>query len=120
MGKLTVLALRIVLTTAMGGALFAQTVMIPMVAADGADSDGLSGLGVAYVVVLELSLTAFQVFAVCVWKLLTLVRKGNVFSPAAFRYVDIVIGACVAASLLVFTLGFLAAPARTWRPASCC
>ena len=38
--------------------------------------------------------------AVCVWRLLTMVRRGTVFSHAAFRYVDIVIGAIAAASVL--------------------
>ncbi|WP_231980124.1 DUF2975 domain-containing protein [Tessaracoccus coleopterorum] len=51
-----------------------------------------------------------QVFAVCIWRLLTLVRRGSVFSEASFRYVDVVIGAFVAASLLALALGVLLAP----------
>ncbi|MBT2535360.1 DUF2975 domain-containing protein [Arthrobacter sp. ISL-69] len=35
---------------------------------------------------------------VCVWRLLTMVRRGTVFSHAAFRYVDVVTGAVAAAS----------------------
>ena len=108
MGNLTVLALRIVLTVAMGGALFVQAVMIPMVAVNEADPGGLTGQGVTFIVILELGLAAFQVVAVCVWKLLTLVRKGRVFSHAAFRYVDVVIGACVAAAVLTFGLSLIA------------
>ncbi|RVX43802.1 DUF2975 family protein [Nonomuraea polychroma] len=45
-----------------------------------------------------------EVVLVCVWRLVTMVRRGTVFSHAAFRYVDIVIGAIVAAALPVFAL----------------
>lgn len=109
MGKLTVLALRIVLAVALGGSLFVQVVMIPMVSVNEADPGGIDGRGVTLIVILELGLLAFQVVAVCVWRLLTMVRKGEVFSHAAFRYVDVVIGACAAATLLTFGLGTLAA-----------
>ena len=51
-----------------------------------------------------------QISAICVWQLLTMVRRGSVFSRAAFRYVDIVIGAVAAASVLMFLLAVLLAP----------
>jgi hypothetical protein len=47
---------------------------------------------------------------VCVWRLVTMVRRGTVFSHAAFRYVDIVIGAIVAAALVWFTVAAINAP----------
>jgi hypothetical protein len=53
---------------------------------------------------------------VCVWRLLTMVRRGTVFSHAAFRYVDVVIGAAAVASLLTFWLGFTLAPGEAVAP----
>ncbi len=53
---------------------------------------------------------------VCVWRLLTMVRRGTVFSHAAFRYVDVVIGAAVVASLLTFALGYTLAPGEAVAP----
>jgi hypothetical protein len=45
-----------------------------------------------------------------------MVRRGTVFSHAAFRYVDIVIGAAAAASLLTFALGVTLAPGEAVAP----
>lgn len=53
---------------------------------------------------------------VCVWRLLTMVRRGTVFSHAAFRYVDIVTGAIASASLLMFCLGVVLAPGEAVAP----
>ncbi|WP_353681943.1 DUF2975 domain-containing protein [Microbacterium sp. ABRD28] len=49
-----------------------------------------------------LGIVTLQVFAVCVWRLLTMVRRDAVFTPAAFRYVDVIIGAVIAASVVTF------------------
>jgi Protein of unknown function (DUF2975) len=43
------------------------------------------------------------VVAVCVWRLLTRVRRGTVFSDAAFRYVDVIFVAVGTASLLTLS-----------------
>jgi hypothetical protein len=45
-----------------------------------------------------------------------MVRAGTVFSEAAFRYVDIVIGAIVAAAVLVFVLAVVLAPGEAVAP----
>jgi Protein of unknown function (DUF2975) len=45
-----------------------------------------------------------------------MVRRGTVFSHAAFRYVDLVIGTVAAASLLTFGLGFTLAPGEAVAP----
>ena len=45
---------------------------------------------------------------VCVWRLLTLVRADSIFTPRAFVWVDVSLGAVVFATVLVVaTLGFL-------------
>jgi hypothetical protein len=45
-----------------------------------------------------------------------MVRRGTVFSHAAFRYVHVVIGAMVAAALLVFALAVVLAPGEAVAP----
>ena len=45
-----------------------------------------------------------------------MVRRGTVFSTAAFRYVDVVIGAVTAAALLLFGLGVVLAPGEDVAP----
>ena len=111
MGQLTLLTLRAVLVALLAGSLFVQTVMVPMLAADLEGlNPGLAYLRVPLLVLIVLGIVTIQIVLVCVWRLSTMVRRGTVFSHAAFRYVDIVIGAIVAAAVLVFALGFLLAP----------
>lgn len=117
MGKLTVLALRAVLVALLAGSVFVQTVMVALLAADLEDLDPeYAYLRVPILAIVVLGILAAQVVLVCVWRLVTMVRRGTVFSHAAFRYVDIVIGAIVAAALLVFALGFLLAPGEAVPP----
>ena len=66
--------------------------------------------------IIVLGIVTIQVCMVCVWRLLTMVRRGTVFSPAAFRYVDVVIGAIAVASGLMFGLGVVLAPGEAAAP----
>jgi hypothetical protein len=116
MGRLTVLALRIVLAVALAGSLLVQAVMVPLLWADIEGSDLAAWARSAVVVIVILGIATMQVTAVCVWRLLTMVRRGTVFSHAAFRYVDIVIGAVATASLLTFGLGVVLAPGESVAP----
>jgi DUF2975 family protein len=59
---------------------------------------------------------AAQVVLACVWQLVSMVRRGTVFSPAAFRYVHVMIGGFVAAALLAFALGVVLAPGEAVAP----
>jgi hypothetical protein len=117
MGKLAVAALRGVLVVLLAGSLFVQGVMVPLLAID------MNGLKPEYaylrtpiLVILVLGVLAAQVVLVCVWRLVTMVRRGTVFSIGAFRYVHIVIGAFVAAACLVFALGVVLAPGEAVAP----
>ncbi|MFJ4616882.1 DUF2975 domain-containing protein [Streptomyces sp. NPDC088812] len=117
MGKLTVLALRAVLGVLLAGSVFVQAVMVLLLAVD---LDGLAA-DVAYLrtpllVIVVLGVLALEVVLVCVWRLVTMVRRGTVFSDAAFRYVDVVTGAFVAAALLVFALAVVLAPGEAVAP----
>jgi hypothetical protein len=115
MGKLTVLALRGVIVALFCGAVFVQTVMVALLAAD-LDGEGLADRRVPIVVIVVLGVVTVQTVLVCVWRLVTMVRRGTVFSLAAFRYVHVVIGAFTAAALLVFTLGAVLAPGEEVAP----
>lgn len=110
MGKPTVLVVRIVLVMVLVGSLFVQCVMVPLMAADLADAPPeYAPLRIPLVVIAVLGVLTVEVTVVCVWLLLTMARRGTVFSHAAFRFVDITIGAVAAASLLAFALGTLLA-----------
>lgn len=117
MGTLTILALRIVLALVLAGSVFVQVVMVPLLAID---LDELNPdhayLRTPLLVFAVLGVVTIQVVLVCVWRLVTMVRRGTVFSDAAFRYVDVVIGAIVAASLLTFGLGVVLAPGEAVAP----
>ncbi len=117
MSRWTILALRAVLAASIGGSLFLQAVMIPLIARDmnGADPEVLD-LRVPFLTVIVLGIVTTQVVMVCVWRLLTMVRQGTVFSPAAFRFVDIIIGAVAVASGLMLLLGVILAPGEAVAP----
>ena len=114
MGQLTVLALRIVIVMVLIGSLFVQAVMVPLLAVDMDDVGNTVRVPVLVIVVLGIA--TIQVSAVCVWRLLTMVRRGTVFSHAAFRYVDVVIGAIATASALTFGLAVTLAPGEAVAP----
>lgn len=110
-------ALRAVLVAAFSGSLFVQVVMVPMVAADmaGADQEVLN-LRAPLFAIIVLGIVMTQVVMVCLWRLVTMVRHGTVFSRTAFRYVDVVIGAVAFAALLTFALGVVLAPGDAVPP----
>ena len=97
MGKLTVRALRAVLALMLAGAVFVQVGLVWALVSGSDPEDGSLPLTALRVVTI-VGMVSVQVALVCVWRLVTMVRRGTVFSHAAFRYVDIVIGALVAAA----------------------
>ena len=117
MGNLTVAALRIVLVMMFAGSLFVQILMVPLLYVDLSEADPeVAAIRTPLVILTVLIILAIQVAIVCVWGLVTMVRRGTVFSTDAFRLVNIVIGAFAAASLLTFGLGVLLAPGETVAP----
>ncbi|KOU43756.1 ABC transporter [Streptomyces sp. WM6373] len=113
MGKLTVRALRAVLTVVLTGTVFVQASMVWALGHD--PEDGSLPLTPMRVITI-LGMVSAQVALVCVWRLVTMVRRGTVFSPAAFRYVDGVIWAIVAAALLWFAVTAVNAPGQREDP----
>ncbi|GII85704.1 transporter [Sphaerisporangium siamense] len=117
MGKLTVLVLRAVLVALLAGSVFMQAVMAPLMATDLEEIDpAFAPLRVPFLVIAVLGIVMVEVVLFCVWRLVSMVARGTVFSHAAFRYVDIVIGAVVAAALLMAALAFLLAPGEAVPP----
>ena len=113
MGKLTVHALRAVLVLVLTGTVFVQAMMVLALATK--PDDGSLPL-TAFRVIAILGMVSVQVAVVCVWRLVTMVRRGTVFSNAAFRYVDVMIGAIVAAALVWFAVTAINAPGQRDDP----
>ncbi|MDI6943074.1 DUF2975 domain-containing protein [Microbacterium barkeri] len=108
MSRATILILRLVIALALAGSVVVQAFLLPLI---WVDLEGVETASrVAFVVILGLGVTTMQVFGVCVWQLLTRVRRGSIFSESSFRYVDVIIGAIAAAALLAFALAILLAP----------
>ncbi|OEV09955.1 DUF2975 domain-containing protein [Streptomyces nanshensis] len=115
MGKLTVGALRAVLGVVLVGTVLVQALMVWTLITGNDPEDGTLPL-TALRVVTVLGLGTVQAAVVCVWRLVAMVRRGTVFSDAAFRYVDGIIGAIVAAALVWFTVTVLNAPGQREDP----
>jgi hypothetical protein len=115
MGKLTVWALRAVLVVVLAGTVFVQVGMVWALVGGNDPEDGSLPLTPLRVITI-LGMVAVQVTGVCVWRLVTMARRGTVFSDAAFRYVDIVIGAITAAALLWFAVTAINAPGQRADP----
>jgi hypothetical protein len=109
MGKLSVRALRAVLAVVLAGTVFVQAGMVWTLVSGSDPEDGSIPLTALRVITI-LGMVSVQVALVCVWRLVTMVRRGTVFSHAAFRYVDIMIGAIVAAALVWFAVTIVNAP----------
>jgi hypothetical protein len=82
---------------------------------DGLDPD-YAYLRTPLILLVLLGIVTIQVTVICVWRLLTMVRRGTVLSRAAFRYVDVVMGAALAASVLTMGLAVTLAPGEAVAP----
>ncbi|MGW1246732.1 DUF2975 domain-containing protein [Streptomyces sp. NPDC002535] len=115
MGKLAVGALRAVLAVVFTGTVLVQVLMVWVLISGSDPEDGSLPLTPLRVIV-ALGMVVAQVALVCVWRLVAMVRRGTVFSLAAFRYVDGVIGAIVAAAVLWFAVTAINAPGQRDDP----
>ena len=106
MSTWVVRALRVVITIALAGSVAVQAGMVALLWLD--TDEKPTGVGISLVVIGVLGVVTLQVIAVCIWRLLTMVGRGTVFSPAAFRYVDTVVGAISAAAVLIFSVAVVA------------
>ncbi|QFZ71983.1 DUF2975 domain-containing protein [Streptomyces fagopyri] len=115
MGKLAVRALRGVLAVVLVGTVFVQASMVWTLISGRDPEDGSVPLTALRVITIA-GMVSAQVASVCVWRLVAMVRRGTVFSHRAFRYVDGVIGAIVAAGLLWFAVTAVNAPGQRDDP----
>ncbi|WP_306324502.1 DUF2975 domain-containing protein [Streptomyces venezuelae] len=115
MGKLAVQALRAVLAVVLAGTVFVQVSMLWLLVSGTDPEDGSLPLTPLRVIVV-LGMVAAQAALVSVWRLVTMVRRGTVFSHKAFRYVDIVIGSIVSVSLMWFGVTAINAPGQREDP----
>ncbi|HEX4829974.1 MAG TPA: DUF2975 domain-containing protein [Trebonia sp.] len=115
MGKLAVRALRAVLVLVLTGAVLVQALMV-WTLASGRDPEGGSLPLTAFRVFTILGLVSVEVIGACVWRLVAMVRRGTVFSHGAFRYVDVIIGAIVAAAFVWFAVTAVNAPGQRADP----
>jgi hypothetical protein len=115
MGNLAVRTLRAVLALVLTGTGLVQAMMVWTLVSGNDPEDGTLPLTALRVITI-LGMASVQVALVCVWRLVTMVRRGTVFSHAAFRYVDGVIGAIVAAALLWFAVTAVNAPGQRDDP----
>jgi len=113
MGKLAVHALRAVLAVVFVGTVLVQVLMV--VAMFTKADDGTLPL-TQFRIVTIIGLVTVEVTLFCVWRLVAMVRRGTVFTHAAFRYVDVVIGAIVAAALVWFAVTIINAPGQRDDP----
>ncbi|MGO4147418.1 DUF2975 domain-containing protein [Paenarthrobacter sp. YAF11_1] len=113
MGKLTILALRVVIALVLAGSLFVQVRMVPLLSTDLMEAGAPDGPRIALLAIVVLGILCVQVVAVCVWRLLTMVRRGTVFSHRAFRFVDVIFGAIAFAAVLMFAIAVILAPGET-------
>ena len=117
MGALTILALRLVLAIVFAGSLFVQIVMVPLLAADLAQlPPDYDHLRFPVLLIVIVAFVTVEVCCVCVWRLVSMMRRGTVFTPRAFRFVDVIIVAILVGALDTFALGVVLAPGEAVAP----
>lgn len=108
MAKSTIIVLRVVIALALVGSVAVQALIVPLLWLDLAGEE-LWGR-IAFVSIVVLGVGTLQVFGICVWLLLTKVRRGSIFSTSSFRYIDVIIGAILVAAALLWILAAILAP----------
>lgn len=102
MHRASILTLKALIVVMVALLLACQLFVVPGVAGEmAARYPGLSELQLPGVVIAVLFLLCVQVVLICVWRLLSLVRASVIFSDSAFIWVDIILSAIVAATLLI-------------------
>ena len=105
MARTTVVVLQAVIALALIGSVIVQALILPAIWVDLHEVP--LAARITFVTLLALEVVAMQVFAVCVWQLLTKVRTGSVFSASSFLYVNIIVGAIAAAAVVTFAIAVL-------------
>jgi len=104
MSRILVLVLRILLALVTIGLLFAQIVVIPIASLEFGRDFGSTAVGVFYTVTGIAVVACIEVALVATWVLLGMVRRDAIFSARAFRGVDVIIGAGIAATIVLMVV----------------
>ncbi len=111
MHRLTMSTLRLLLATAIAVSLATQAVALPWLAGLMADDyPEYAALRYPVLVAAILAVACGQVVLVCLWRLLDLVADDAIFDPRAFRWVDRMIAAIIAAAGVVLATLLYTAP----------
>jgi len=101
----TILALRVALGAVLLGTIATQALIIPLLAAEAArESPEVAYLEGPYTLAAIVFVLCVQLAVACVWRLLSFVRRGSIFSPAAFAWVNRIIGSIVVAVGILATM----------------
>ena len=111
----TIRSLRAIIAIALLGSVVVQAGIVAALWVDAEDRDPF-GYEIAWAVIGALGVGCLQVVAVCIWRLLTMVRRGTVFSHGAFRYVDLEIAALGTGAFLIFGIAGVARFANHAHP----
>ena len=87
------------------GALFAQIRLVPFIATGLAEDSGHAAAGVPYAVAGITVIACGELALLAMWVLLSQVRRGAIFSGTALRWVDVILGAAVAATIILLAVG---------------
>lgn len=105
MGRAGITALRVLLAVVVLGGLVAQLWFFPVLAGQLVETyPELAWLRVPVLAAIVVILLGVQVGVVAVWRLLSMVESDHVFSPDAFRWVDVVIGVAIVDTALVVAI----------------
>ncbi|MGV8908085.1 MAG: DUF2975 domain-containing protein [Propionicimonas sp.] len=102
MGRTAIAVLRVLLVLILAGSLAGQMLFFPVLASQLAERyPELVWLQWPLLAVVVLVILVAQVAVVAIWVLLAMVQHDTVFSAKAFRWVDVIIAACVVDAVVV-------------------
>lgn len=108
MSRAAIAALRAIIILIGLGILFAQALLVPTLGEAIATSvlaeRDVNPVPLPYAALVIAMGACVQIALVAVWALLSMVRRDAIFSARAFRWVDLIIGAVLAATLLMLAL----------------
>ena len=100
MNKLATQLLRLVLVVLLAGSVLAQVFVRLFASEVGTTFPEVAYLVIPYSVAGVLAIACGQVALLVVWRLLSLVDGGVIFTPGALRWVDVIIATAAAATVL--------------------
>jgi hypothetical protein len=100
MNRVLIVALRVLIVILLAGMLFGQLRFLPVVVANDLVEHGAGEVAVLYPAIGIALVACAEATLVAIWVLLSMVRKGAIFSERAFRWVDLIVYSGIAATVL--------------------